>query len=109
MFAEDGLAVPGGSGADELCPAESGEERGGEGGAGGRAAETPGRDGEGTGPEAAVGLVGLAELPGPTLLGGERESPVVMSLAVLSADPAGGCWVGCRVPAVRRVSLPNRV
>jgi len=35
LFAEDDLAVPGGSGADELCAAESGEERGGEGGAGG--------------------------------------------------------------------------
>lgn len=34
-FAEDGVAVPGGGRADKLCPAESREERGGEGAAGG--------------------------------------------------------------------------
>lgn len=35
LFAEDGVTVPGGSGADKLCPAESRAECGGEGGAGG--------------------------------------------------------------------------
>lgn len=47
-FAEDGVTVPGGGRADELCSAESREERGGEGAAGGRTAEAAGRDGEGT-------------------------------------------------------------
>jgi len=48
--------------------------------------------------------MGSAELPGPTLPGVEWGSPVVMSLAVLSADPAAGLD-----PTVWRIRLPNQV
>lgn len=73
--AEGGLAVPGGSRANKLCPAESGEERAGEGGAGGRAAAAAGRDGEGTDPVAVPGPAQRAELPGPALLVQEGGAP----------------------------------
>lgn len=75
-FTEGGLAVPGGSRANELCPAESGEERAGEGAAGGRAAAAAGRDGEGTEPTAVLGEGGAPWCPPQTCWGADPTGDV---------------------------------
>lgn len=59
-------------------------------------------------PKPGGGLVGLAELPGPALLGRERESLVVMSLAVLSADPAEGLGPAAGYPPYGGFDFPTR-